>query len=354
MSMNYCEHIQGCLIGTAVGDAIGLPREGIGRRRAQKLFGGRPLRHTLIVGRGLCSDDTEHTVMVAQAFVASGGDPGWFQLDFARRLRWWFLRIPAGIGLGTLRACVKLWIGFPMERSGVRSAGNGPAMRSAVLGLVASSDQHMYDLVQAATRLTHTDSRAAEGALVVAAIARRIALAGGNRLTANEVTETIQAYVKDEGLSRGLNMAVEAAGKGMLSEDYARHAGFENSVSGFVNHTVPAAIYCWLLYQRDFQQAVETAIEMGGDTDTVAAIVGALAGTQVGFEGIPADWIAGLAEWPCTIHWMKVLAQNVSEVKSDGVVKSPPTLSPVMLLLRNLLFIPIVLTHGIRRLFPPY
>jgi hypothetical protein len=50
------------------------------------------------------------------------------------RLRGWLLSLPAGIGFATLRAILKLWLGFPLNRSGVYSAGNGPAMRVAVIG----------------------------------------------------------------------------------------------------------------------------------------------------------------------------------------------------------------------------
>ncbi len=145
--MKHHPHLLGCILGTAVGDAIGLPREGVGRRRGERLFGSSPLEHRLILGRGLCSDDTEHTIMVAQALTATGGSPQAFARNFAWRLRWWFLRLPAGVGLGTLRACLKLWVGVKPHRSGVRSAGNGPAMRSALLGLAARNDQHLARLV---------------------------------------------------------------------------------------------------------------------------------------------------------------------------------------------------------------
>jgi hypothetical protein len=43
----------------------------------------------------------------------------------ARRLRGWLAAMPAAVGFGTLRAILKLWMGFPPSRSGVRSAGNG-------------------------------------------------------------------------------------------------------------------------------------------------------------------------------------------------------------------------------------
>src|SRR5688572_18626387 len=107
---------EGVLLGTAVGDSIGLPREGLSARRAARLFGGAPLRHRLLFGRGMVSDDTEHACMTAQALLASGGDPRRFVRSLAWRLRWWLLGLPAGVGKATAQAVVKLWLGFPPGR----------------------------------------------------------------------------------------------------------------------------------------------------------------------------------------------------------------------------------------------
>src|SRR5205814_2160234 len=93
------ESFEGGVLGTAVGDAIGLPREGLSRRRALRLFGDSPLRHRLVFGRGLISDDTEHACMTAQALLASQGEPKRFARSLAWRLRGWFLTLPGGVGL---------------------------------------------------------------------------------------------------------------------------------------------------------------------------------------------------------------------------------------------------------------
>lgn len=93
--------IAGSILGTAIGDAIGLPYEGLSRRRAAKLL-GVPDRHRLLFGRGMVSDDTEHTCIVAQSLIASGGNLAVFQQQLAWRFRWWLLGLPAGVGLATL------------------------------------------------------------------------------------------------------------------------------------------------------------------------------------------------------------------------------------------------------------
>jgi ADP-ribosylglycohydrolase len=122
----------------AVGDALGLPREDLSRRRAAKLYGGPPLRHRFAFGRGMISDDTEHAIMTAEALLLTGRDLPRFTAALAWRLRLWLLGIPAGIGLATLRATLKLCLGWSPEHSGVWSAGSGPAMRAPMIGAAAA------------------------------------------------------------------------------------------------------------------------------------------------------------------------------------------------------------------------
>ena len=155
--------VVGAVLGTAVGDALGLPYEGLSASRGRRLF-GEPDRYHLLFGHGMVSDDTEHTCMVMQALMAAGDDEERFARELAWRLRTWLFGLPAGIGLATLKATLKLWIGFSPHRSGVYSAGNGPAMRSPVLGATIADQDQLRRLVRASTRLTHTDPKAEYGA----------------------------------------------------------------------------------------------------------------------------------------------------------------------------------------------
>src|SRR6185312_13056398 len=162
------DRLTGALLGTAVGDALGLPREGLSRRRARRLFGDSPIEHRFLLGRGMVSDDTEHACMTAQALLAAPDDPARFARSLAWRLRGWLAAMPAAVGWGTLRAIVKLWLGFSPARSGVVSAGNGAAMRAPVLGASLAFHPDRLDAVaRASARITHRDPRAEEGALVV-------------------------------------------------------------------------------------------------------------------------------------------------------------------------------------------
>ncbi len=134
------QKLQGAILGTAVGDAIGLPREGLSRRRAMRLFGGPPLNHRLVLGCGMISDDTEHTCMTAQALLSSKGVPEKFSSSLAWRFRFWLLGLPAAVGRATALSILKLWIGFSSRKSGVFSAGNGPAMGAVIIGAYAAGD----------------------------------------------------------------------------------------------------------------------------------------------------------------------------------------------------------------------
>lgn len=167
--MNTRDKLVGLFLGIAVGDAIGLPFEGLTSKQIQRRLNGRRLRHSFIAGRGMISDDTEHACLVGQALLSSRGDRRSFLSSFAWQLRGWFLGLPAGIGLATGRALIKLCLGCSAETSGVRSAGNGPAIRGAVIGAVYARElTKAQALCERATLITHTDPRAVEGTWLVA------------------------------------------------------------------------------------------------------------------------------------------------------------------------------------------
>ena len=63
---------------------------------------------------------------------------------------------------------------------------------------------------------------------------------------------------------------------GRTTEEFAADLGLARGVSGYMYHTVPVAIYAWLRYPDDYRSVVQSAIRCGGDTDTVAAITGAV------------------------------------------------------------------------------
>jgi ADP-ribosyl-[dinitrogen reductase] hydrolase len=345
--------IIGCILGTAVGDALGLPYEGISPTRAHKLL-GPPERYRFIFGRGMISDDTEHTCMVLQSLIESGDNVEAFTRRFASRLRWWILALPAGVGKATARSCIKLWLGISPSKSGVYSAGNGPAMRAAIFGATIEDVPKLVEYVRASSRSTHSDPKAEFGAVAVALAARE---ATQNEIVNAErwfdlVSQTLPSEASD--LMELLRSTIAFVANKESTLAYARALGLDRGVSGYAYHTVPVAIHCWLSFPNEFRKAVTAAIECGGDADTTAAIVGGIIGARVGKEGIPADLIGGIREWPRSIQWMESLAVELSKAWPNSPASRAPIANPMAVILRNLVFLLIVLCHGFRRLGPPY
>ena len=351
--MNHVDAVRGALLGCAIGDALGLPYESLSKRRGVRLL-GEPARHRFVFGRGMVSDDTEHTIMVAQALCAAPDDPERFARELARQLRWWLLGCPAGIGYATLRAILKSWIGFGPTNSGVFSAGNGPAMRSPLLGAAIDDPHRLAQFVRASTILTHTDPKAYHGALataVAAWCAKRGIDSPARFLQEYERCCGVDSTEEWNSLLSQMATSVDAGGS---TEHFAEQIGCGRGVSGYVYRTVPVALHAWLSSPRDYRRAAESVIRCGGDTDTTAAIVGAIVGSGTGRDGIPSAWIDHLWEWPQTVSWMDRLAEATANAIERNVPTSAPRVVPGIRLIRNVIFLVTVFVHIGRRLLPPY
>jgi ADP-ribosyl-[dinitrogen reductase] hydrolase len=299
--------------------------------------------------------------------LRSGGDRHRFRRSLAWRLRWWFLAGPAGIGKATLLACVKLWFGVPSHTSGVKSAGNGPAMRAAILFAAAGCPQEPDGLdclyepgfrpwIGDSTRLTHIDRQADDGAWVLWLTAR---LAGRTRDAINHHhlcfwDPRMLPFQEDSDIGRNL-LAIRPTFEANLSvAEFAAELKLTRGVTGYIAHTVPVAIYAFLRHPDDYRTAVESVIRLGGDTDTVAAITGALVGARVGKAGIPKEWLDRWADWPRSVAWMEKLALKLADGKWRETPQPAVPLAWWAVPFRNLLFFLVVLGHLFRRLLPPY
>jgi ADP-ribosyl-[dinitrogen reductase] hydrolase len=306
------DHALNSLRGVALGDSLGLVYEGLAATRGVKLY-PPPWRQRLFFGRGLLSDDTVQSACVVAALARHPDDARAFQQDFAKRLRLWFLSVPPGIGLSTVKACLRLTVGLGPHRSGIYSAGNGSAMRSAVLGAAFAHDPAArIAFVEACSRVTHTHPLALAGSQL-------IALA-----TALSTTGQTAAF---EGQAK------------QLAPDWPWPAAWPaRGPSGYVVHSVNAALSIWR-EASGWEDAMARVIQLGGDTDTVGAMVGGIMGASDNFTDLPA-------EWERTIGW--------PQRRDYAAIRAGRGPSYLGLLGANLLGIPVVLAHGFRRLFPPY
>ncbi len=350
------DRIEGLLLGTAVGDSIGLPREGLSRKRAKHLFGAAPLRHRFFFDKGMISDDTEHACMVVQALLASRGDADRFVRSLGWRLRFWLLGIPAGVGLATLKGILKLWLGFGPGKSGIHSAGNGPAMRSGLIGLYTDDIVLLKKLVKASTYLTHTEQRAYEGALAIALACQYAASKTSENISIDELFAIFEEHITTNEMKAALLQAQVALENNDTAGQFANSLGLSKGIPGYIVHTVPVAVFCWLNHKDNFRAVVEEVILLGGDTDTTGAITGALSGALLGSSAIPLEWLNGIMEWPRSTSWIKALSERFAGHISGTDSNQSKSLGLFWpsIIIRNIFFTLVVLMHGLRRIAPPY
>lgn len=343
MKQESAKYLKRVLLGTAVGDSLGLPAEGLSRKRIARRWKG-DWEQRLVFGYGMVSDDTEHTVFVAKSLIQAGGDIDLFKRCLARRLRWWLVGGPPGVGLATARSIVKLWLGFSADKSGVYSAGNGPSMRSAIIGVyLVGNEPSIRQFVAASTRITHTDPKAEIAALAVALTASRITQRHGGLLDIDDLIALWKSCGGGEWISI-VDCIEESFKSGASVDEFAHHMGLGKGVSGYSYHSVPVALYAWLRHQGDFEKSLSTVLDCGGDTDSTAAVCGALAALQ---SPVPDRWRDRIYDWPISIPYLIRLSEQLacgSNLTLDWRWWFYP--------LRNLLFLGIIVIHVLRRLLP--
>lgn len=320
------ERLTGVLLGLALGDALGLPFEGLSAKRATRRL-PQLEQTTLFAGRRFVSDDTEQAALLCEAILRARSERETIPKRFRYAMIFWLLRLPFGIGLGTLRATLRMVLGF--RSPGVSSAGNGAAMRAAPLGVLLPSREERVRLGVALAQLTHTDPRAVEGALFVAELTAAAAASDENTRAHREgmVARASEVVAHPE-----LRAAIAAGERG-------QHLGS----TGFVIHSVALCTQIFV-EQEGFTGAVAAAIAAGGDTDTHAAIVGAWFGALNGEASLPTELLASLAPGPFGVAHLRGLAAAAC---SGG---TPPPWSASLALLRNLALYPVIIAWAFRRL----
>jgi ADP-ribosylglycohydrolase len=227
-------------------------------------------------------------------------------------------------------------------------------MRSAIIGArFAGNNGLLYEFVKASTELTHTDPKALTGALAVSHAAI-FAISNPN----DSVPETKEFFEilhslsnKDDKEWQSIVQIIETSLRDNLSiSEFVSKMNLNNGVTGYIYHTVPVAIYSWLRHYGDFKATLIEVLNCGGDTDTVGAITGALAGTTVGEEGIPKDWINGIIEWPRTTTILRKAADTITVQNTEKVAMIRYFWPGIII--RNIFQLIVVLGHVALRFIP--
>ena len=276
----------GVMLGVAVGDALGARFEGVGSVDPDELakFASDPgpLRYT---------DDTHMTLGLARSLVERQGFDAPYTAElFARN----FEQEPwRGYGSGPPRVFGLMRQGVPWDQAarslfdGTGSYGNGGAMRVAPVALFAFRDlDRVARLAQQSAVLTHTHECGVDGAVLQAcAVALLLEAEPGRPLYAPALLQQLARHVQTK-LFREILESMESLPADLPPPEAALRLG--NGIETF--RSVPTALYAFLRHPDSFAGAVLYAIRVGGDTDTIASMTGALAGAYLGEEVIPAGW----------------------------------------------------------------
>jgi ADP-ribosyl-[dinitrogen reductase] hydrolase len=338
------DRLVGVLLGTALGDALGLPVEGMSPQSIRRRF-GRIDRFRLLGRTGFVSDDTEQSALLAQALARHPAELDHCVQAFRKSLLGWFWRLPWGIGRATLRSCLRITLG--LSPSGVHSAGNGAAMRAAILGAFFHDQPEARQAWgRAIAEVTHRDDRAIEGALYVSEMAAAC-MSSPSGLSPFPCQEKARQVVCNSQLGSALDQARDLAMKGASTSEAAQTIG----TSGFVVHTASFATFAFLRFGGDPLLALTESVNAGGDTDSIGAIVGAWLGSLHGASLLPSDLLDRIHDGPFGPTHLRALGAALSQTR-EGKPGPVPGFSWAAAMARNLALYPIILGHAIRRLVP--
>ncbi len=346
--------LQGVLLGTALGDALGVPVDGLNSRQIARRFGEVRNFH-FAAGMGFVSDDTEQTALLARAIAMNPDDAAACAEDFKKSLLGWFLRMPTGTGLATLRACLNIL--FRAKKTGINSAGNGSAMRAAIIGVFFhESAKKRQDYGKAICKITHTDPRALAATLFVAELAAACTR-NARQASCKTCFDEAFATVENPPLRERLQRAAKLAGENASIENATK----DLNCTGFVLHSVPLAAFCFLRFgDGDAMDALSQIISAGGDTDTNAAILGACLGAKKGDSGLGTELVDGIIG-PFGSPFLRRMAKFLTHLKRGDLEdenevsdedSEVPGYNLASALTYNLTFLLLVLIHlGIRSVY---
>jgi len=320
------ERFVGCLLGGAIGDALGMPFAGCAREQIADLGGCRdfaPSRGASSVSvplsalgdsevgdllkPGQWTDDTQLTLALAESLIEEGGlfvPEAW-----AHKIVRWLNLGPRTPDISTVEAALQLRTGAVMwdEAADPEGASCGPAARVAPIGLFFTDPTERRRAAVLQAQVTHGRPEAQAGALAVAeAIAMAVEEGRGKREKGKEgsggegaafleeIAEVVGGESPDFGeFARCLQLA-----RTLLEDDVETATAIRVlGVSEWAREAVPCALYCAARAPDDFEAALLQTVNLtGGAVDSIAAIVGAVAGAWHGLEGLPARWRAGVEE----------------------------------------------------------
>ena len=301
---------QTILIGTAVGDALGVPVE----FEPRSVLKANPVTDMRDYGtheqpKGTWSDDTSLMLCLAESMV-EGLDIN----NLAQKFIAWKndnLWTPHGwvfdIGIGTRIAIERLENGMKPELAGgfdEMDNGNGSLMRilPLVLHIKDLDIETRFDWTKKISSITHAHVRSVMACFYYLEFAKKI-IEGKDKFQAyNELQSELTQYFEQ----RKINPIEIHKFHRLLNDDISKVEEDNIKSSGYVIDTLEASIWC-ILTTNNYKDAVLKSVNLGHDTDTTGAVTGGLAALIYGLDNIPNEWINMLARKDDIINLTKCL-----------------------------------------------
>ncbi len=298
------EQYQGCIVGLAVGDALGYPAEFRSREQILREIGPEGITDFLtlkdarftrpfIVGAnhpaGTYTDDTQMSIAVAEGLLALGKTSlDELMTEIGRLFVLWSEsdknnRSPGGT---CMTGCENLRRGVPWREANVRdSKGCGSAMRVSPIGLYYSDLETVALVARASSLLTHGHDAGVEGA-AAGALMVALALRGADGAQIHrEITERCGGRSRDfDACWSKVPEMIEEAPEVALSEEGLGE-------SWVAEEAVASALYCFWRHPDDYRTAILESVNTDGDSDSIAAIAGSVLGARLGITKIPHAWV---------------------------------------------------------------
>jgi ADP-ribosyl-[dinitrogen reductase] hydrolase len=315
---------RGCLIGQAVGDALGFTSENLSRERIRLKFGRLTEYHVRPSG-AFYTDDTQLAIILAETCKL-----------FRKKLARWYVVLPRLSGRSTKNAALKCLLG--LSNTGYDVPGSSGAMRIAPLGLLHSEEHSkLREATIECCRVTHTNESAIAGALVTsfsvsyAVTAEEINIAEYLDLICRE------AATFDYAMASRLQSLPELLD---VAEDDAVAELLKNStITGSpIGDIMAVAVFAFIKHYDNFEQSVQFCVNAGWDTDTMAAINGAICGAWSGLGSIPKRYVEQLENGYKGRDYILTLADRLA-LNEFGIQHCDPIIDVALDYCRNTAFL---------------
>ncbi|MFH1251358.1 MAG: ADP-ribosylglycohydrolase family protein [bacterium] len=297
------------MVGVAAGDAMGMPTSMMSPDTIKQLFGnyiadflpapaGHVIHDKMVAGQ--VTDDTQQTMLIADSIIENEEiDPE----DIARRLIQWGEDVNAfgsmAVGPSSLRALYAIRSGKSVYESGSVGDTNGAVMRIGAVGIYGKGDlERTVDAVEKACLPTHNTNIAIAGA---SAVAMAIGCGINGETDVDEIINKA-IHAAELGMSRGniwygasiierTRLALQIVSKNSTKAKIMQELYNIIGAGVQVTETVPTCLAIIKMANGDVVEAIQIAVNLGGDCDTIAAITGSICGAISGIDRIPEAWI---------------------------------------------------------------